>query len=78
MARLASVVHVMDDKGQAHAFGPGDEVPAWAESLITNPKAWAEAPDTRVSRLTQPPVTTPPKRTTARRKVASSAPVHDD
>lgn len=31
MAReLASYVHVYDDKGEAHAFGPGDEVPAWA------------------------------------------------
>jgi hypothetical protein len=77
MARLANVVHLTDDKGQAHAFGPGDEVPAWAESLITNPKAWAEAPDDRVSRLTQPPVTTP-KRATARRKAVPSAPVHDD
>ncbi|WP_425837318.1 hypothetical protein [Streptomyces fractus] len=44
MARLATFVHVTDDEGVNHAFGPADDVPAWAEALITNPKAWAEAP----------------------------------
>jgi hypothetical protein len=44
MARLASYVHVQDDQGANHVFGPDDEVPGWAEKAITNPKAWADAP----------------------------------
>ncbi len=45
MARLKSFVHVTDAHGEAHVFGPADDVPAWAQALITNPKAWAEAPE---------------------------------
>lgn len=41
MSRLASRVYV-DGHGW---FGPGDTVPAAAAKLITNPKAWAEAPE---------------------------------
>lgn len=44
MARLATHVHVPDDAGVFHVFGPADEVPGWAAGLITNPAAWAEAP----------------------------------
>lgn len=75
MATLNGYVHVTDETGAAHVFGPADDVPAWAQELITNPKAWAEAPT--VSRLTDlPPVkATPAKRTTARRKAASGEPV---
>lgn len=46
MARLATYVHVTDEDGQSHVFGPSDEVPAWAAKRITNKKAWAEAPET--------------------------------
>lgn len=44
MARkLAGYVHVTDpDTGASAVFGPGDDVPAWAEQVITNPKAWSE------------------------------------
>lgn len=80
MARLASIVHVRDEKGESYAFGPDDEVPAWAESLITNPKAWAEAPTpASVRRLTEPPAAkaTPAKRASTRRRAADAA-VHDD
>lgn len=43
MARkLASTVHVVDDNGAAHVFGPGDEVPSWAEKKITNESAWED------------------------------------
>ncbi len=38
--RLSSFVHVTDELGRSHAFGPEDEVPAWARERITNPKAW--------------------------------------
>ena len=28
--KLRTYVHVYDERGNAHAFGPGDKVPAWA------------------------------------------------
>lgn len=42
--RLASYVHVADDNGQVHVFGPSAEVPEWAARKITNKRAWATAP----------------------------------
>lgn len=42
---LRTHVHVIDDQGQRHVFAPGIEVPDWAAAKITNPKAWAEAPE---------------------------------
>ena len=39
MARLICYVHVHKD-GESHAFGPSDDVPAWARELITNPDVW--------------------------------------
>lgn len=42
MVRLATHVHVADESGTVHVFGPADEVPRWAAELITNPAAWAE------------------------------------
>ena len=42
--RLASYVNVTDpETGAAATFGPDDELPEWAETVITNPKAWAAA-----------------------------------
>ncbi len=38
--RLATFVHVGDS-----VYGPDDEVPADVAALITNPAAWAPAPD---------------------------------
>jgi hypothetical protein len=35
--RLKAFVFVTDENGQAHEFGPGDSLPAWAEKAITNP-----------------------------------------
>jgi hypothetical protein len=73
MATLATNVHVTDERGVAHVFGPADDVPAWAQALITNPKAWAEAPESTVSRLTDPaPAEAKPaaKRAAPRRKAA--------
>ena len=43
--RLASFVHVRDGDDVTHVFGPDDEIPDWAAAKITNPKAWAQAPD---------------------------------
>ena len=31
---LNTFVHVSDDAGEAHVFGPGDKVPAWASKKI--------------------------------------------
>lgn len=80
MAKLATFVHVTNDRGVSVAFGPDDEVPEWAQSLITNPKAWAEPPT--ASRLAVPTPApakkTAAKRATPRRKGASNAPVHGD
>lgn len=76
MATLATNVHVTDERGTAHVFGPADEVPEWAQSLITNPKAWAEAPS--VKRLTEPtptPAKPAAKRAAPRRKAAGSGSV---
>jgi hypothetical protein len=78
MARLATVVHVTDDKGVNHAFGPADEVPEWAQALITNPKAWAEAPVAQnvLRDSSSAPVAKPAaKRVAPRRKAAGSGTV---
>lgn len=40
--KLASHVHVVDDQGAAHVFGPDDEVPGWAQEKITNESAWVD------------------------------------
>ena len=45
MAKLNTYVHVHDEDGISHAFGPDDTVPEWAEKAITNPSVWAEAPE---------------------------------
>lgn len=39
---LRTYVHVHDEDGQTHVFGPDDEVPAWAAKRITNPAAWED------------------------------------
>lgn len=38
--RLVCFVHVTDDEGVVHAFGPDDDVPGWAVAKITNPDVW--------------------------------------
>lgn len=65
MARLATWVHVIDDGGRYHVFGPGDEVPEWAASRITNPAAWAEP--LRVTSHAAEPDAAPVKKTPVRR-----------
>jgi hypothetical protein len=44
MAKLNTYVHVHDEDGISHAFGPDDTVPDWAAKRITNRDVWAEAP----------------------------------
>lgn len=39
--RLARVVIVRNDRNEAVAFGPTDDVPEWAAAQITNVQAWA-------------------------------------
>lgn len=45
MGRLNTTVHVADETGTYQVFGPGDELPEWAEKAITNPKVWADEPE---------------------------------
>lgn len=45
MGRLLTHVHVRDEAGENHAFGPDDKVPGWAAKLITNPCAWESDAD---------------------------------
>lgn len=73
MATLSTNVHVTDADGVSHVFGPADEVPAWAEALITNPKAWTEPPEPRQS-------TDGAKKAQVRRprKAVANGPVHAD
>lgn len=77
MATLNTHVHVTDESGRAHVFGPADEVPEWAQALITNPKAWDEAP-TSVNRSTDPAPKPATKRAAPRRKAAPDDAVHGD
>lgn len=70
MATLNSNVHVTDAKGVTHVFGPADDVPTWAQALITNPKAWAEAPAPEPAPAPAP-AKAAAKRAPARRKAAS-------
>jgi len=44
VSKLATFVHVLDENGQSHTFGPEDDIPKWAEKAITNPNAWEEPP----------------------------------
>lgn len=78
MATLKCFVHVKDEAGVPHAFGPADDVPEWAQALITNPKAWAEPP-TSASRLTEsapaPAAKAATKRAAPRRKAAGGGTV---
>lgn len=42
--RLRGYVHVTDDDGHSHVYGPSTEVPEWAARKITNRRAWATQP----------------------------------
>ncbi|MEV7425154.1 hypothetical protein [Streptomyces sp. NPDC091212] len=69
MATLATNVHVTDADGVSHVFGPADEVPEWAQTLINNPKAWATPPAPRESTDAAPAKkAAPAKRAAPRRK----------
>lgn len=41
--RLSTFVTVHDESGQAHTFGPGQDLPGWASKAITNPNVWEGA-----------------------------------
>jgi hypothetical protein len=46
MAKLLTNVHVRDDEGTSHVFGPESDVPEWAQKKITNKSAWdGDAPE---------------------------------
>lgn len=52
--RLGSYVHVTDDNGKTHVFGPSTEVPEWAARKITNTRAWAKPPTFPAETVTDP------------------------
>lgn len=54
MRRLAAHVHVNDEHGKVHVFGPGDQVPDWAAAKITNPKAWEPEPEPELAAAGRP------------------------
>lgn len=41
--KLNTTVHLTDDKGHAHVFGPKDELPGWAEKQLAD--SWGEDRD---------------------------------
>jgi len=49
-AKIATTVHLTDDEGTAHTFGPESELPDWAVSKLAESwpadrdDLWAEAP----------------------------------
>lgn len=49
MATLSTyvTVHRAED-GTAHTFGPGDDLPSWAEKAITNPDVWDGKPPAHI------------------------------
>lgn len=54
--RLNSIVHAHREDGSSQAFGPGDDVPAWAAKQITNPAVWdGAAPKTEDAPPPPPP-----------------------
>ncbi len=80
MATLRTNVHVTDADGVSHVFGPADEVPEWAQALITNPKAWQDPPAPRESTTAAPPAkkAAPTKRAAPRRKAGGDAAISGD
>ena len=66
-------VHIKDEDGNPMVLGPGDELPTWAESQVTNPACFDEPePD---AKLTQEPAKPPVKAVRGRAKVVKPADV---
>ncbi len=61
MARLNTTVHVYDEDGTAHAFGPGDKLPKKYADQVTAPGIWQDDDDAdNPSTVTGPPAQTEP------------------
>ncbi len=45
--RLNTFVHLGDEAGERHVFGPGDDLPGWAVDAIVNPDVWEDGPPDR-------------------------------
>jgi len=48
--RLRTFVHIQDEEGRTHLFGPDSDIPQWAADKIDNPKAWSGQPDAQPGR----------------------------
>lgn len=55
MAKLNTYVHVRDEAGENHVFGPDDTVPGWARQAITNPNVWEGADESSETSSDEPP-----------------------
>ena len=80
MSKLKSFVHLLDETGVNHAFGPGDDVPDWAAKKIVNPDAWDSAPTFPVETVIEPaaapaeePEGAPVEKPAARRRTRKAA-----
>lgn len=49
---LGSYVHVENKKGEVVVLSPGQELPAWAKDLVTNPAAFRDAETVESSEAT--------------------------
>lgn len=52
--KLIATVHVEDENGEYHVFGPGDNVPADLAKRITNPAVWESEPEPKAEQSETP------------------------
>ena len=53
--RLTGYVLAEDPTGQRVLLSPSDPLPEWAHQTITNPKAWADDPESPAAPADEPP-----------------------
>ncbi|MFE2912823.1 hypothetical protein [Kitasatospora indigofera] len=58
--KLRTTVHVHDDDGAVHVYGPGQSVPAKHAEQIVNPKAWDDWEDPTAPKAESPEGAAPP------------------
>ncbi|RCL91799.1 MAG: hypothetical protein DBW62_00655 [Microbacterium sp.] len=49
MSKLNATTVVRDKRGRSHVFGPDSDIPAWAETAITNRDLWEIPPEPAVA-----------------------------
>lgn len=62
MPELRYAVHgVKDEQGVEHSFKPGDEIPEWAQRVITNPNCWVNGELPTFTQPDSPDSAAPPR-----------------